>query len=219
MNPMIVMVTDRHRSGDAARLIETVEYAASAGVDLIQVRERGLEDRDLFDMVRRIIAAAASRARVLVNLRTDVALAAGASGVHLPGTAPPASRVRTIVPPGFLIGRSVHDPDEARAAERDGGCDYLIFGTVFASAGKPAGHEVAGVDGLRAVCRAVRLPVIAIGGMDGARAREAAAAGAAGLAAIGMFVPTPADRAGDPARAIAGRVAAARAAFDAPPPV
>lgn len=208
------MVTDRHRSGEAG-LIEDVRHAGAAGVDFVQVREHGLDDRDLLDLVRRIVAGA-GRSRVLVNRRTDVALAAGAAGVHLPAGTPAASRLRALAPPGFVIGRSVHDVEEARAAERDGGCDYLIFGTVFPSTSKPAGHPIAGPERLRAVCRAVRLPVLAIGGMDAARARDAAEAGAAGLAAIGMFV-TAGERSGDPARTTAARVAAARAAFDALP--
>lgn len=207
------MVTDRGRSGERT-LLEDVRRAAAAGVDLIQVRERGLDDRDLLELVRRIIAAADGRARVVVNGRTDVALAAGAAGVHLPGDAPLASRVRTIVPPGFVIGRSVHGIDEAEAAERDGGCDYLILGTVFPSESKPANHPIAGLDGLRTVCAAVRLPVVAIGGMDAARARDAAAAGAAGLAAIGMFT-TSGTRGENAGGTLAARVAAARAAFGA----
>jgi len=99
-----------------------------------------------------------------------------------------ASNVRRIAPSGFLLGRSVHTLDEVDRAVADGGCDYLLFGTVFPSPGKPEGHPVAGLDGLRAACARSPLPVIAIGGMTDARAADVASAGAAGLAGVGMFM-------------------------------
>ena len=94
---------------------------------------------------------------------------------------------RAIVPDGFLVGRSVHSAAEAVTAEGSGGCDYLIFGTVFESASKPAGHRVAGVRALAEVCAAVRLPVLAIGGITTARIPDVVRAGAAGIAAVGLF--------------------------------
>jgi thiamine-phosphate pyrophosphorylase len=125
--------------------------------------------------------------RVLVNDRTDIALAARVDGVHLPARAPDAARVRAIAPDGFLIGRSVHDLAEAELAQDSGGCDYVTFGTVFPSTSKPAGHPVAGIEGLGIVCARTRIPVLAIGGITVERAAAAARAGAAGIAAIGLF--------------------------------
>lgn len=220
------MITDRQRHGEAddqgrvERLIQDAGRAARAGVDLIQVRERGLDDRALLALVRRIsLACAGSRALLLVNGRTDVALAGSAAGVHLPAASPEAARIRELVPADFLIGRSVHSMGEAVAAEQSGGCDYLIFGTVYPSASKPADHVPSGVEALRSVCHAVRLPVLAIGGIVPGRVREAAAAGASGIAAIGMFVTTGDACAESLDEMIAARVAAARASFDdlAPP--
>ena len=95
--------------------------------------------------------------------------------------------MRERVGKGFLIGRSVHDLAEATAADRDGGCDYLLFGTVYPSRSKPEGHRVAGLDALRDVCRGVSLPVVAIGGITRERVAAVSAAGAAGIAAIGLF--------------------------------
>lgn len=181
-----MMVTDRHRTGPD-RMDAAIEAAASAGVALIQVRERGLEDADLLDLVAGIVRRAGGRARVVVNDRADVALAAGAAGVHLPAAAISAARLRTLVPSSFVVGRSVHSVDEAQRAERDGGCDYLVFGSVFETASKPAGHVPAGPEALAAVCAAVTLPVLAIGGISSERAGVMAAAGAAGIAAIGLF--------------------------------
>lgn len=197
--PLVMLVTDRRRFGpDEGRacdgLVRAARLAAQAGVDLIQVREEALDDRRLLSLVRRVIDAVhGTVARVLVNERTDVAMAAGAAGVHLPAAAVAASRVRTIAPPGFLIGRSVHREDEAVTAEQGGGCDYLLFGTVFPSASKPPRHPVAGLAALERVCSRVRLPVLAIGGITGERIGYAARAGAAGFAAIGLFTE-PHDR-------------------------
>ncbi len=77
-------------------------------------------------------AVKGTRTRILVNDRLDVALAAGAHGVHLRGDSMPASRARSLAPIGFLIGRSVHSVDEAVRRHADGGVDYLLFGAVFA---------------------------------------------------------------------------------------
>ena len=223
---IIAMVTDRRRYGDAGettaiqRVVADAARAARAGVDSIQVREPGLPDRGLLDLVRRVAEAADPRVRVLVNGRTDVALAAGAHGVHLPASAPSASRIREIVPEGFLIGRSVHTIEEAIEAERIGGCDYLTFGSVYPTISKPAGHDAAGVEALGRVCDAVRLPVLAIGGIVPERARALVQAGAAGMAAIGMFITAGGDRESDADQIMAARVAQVRASFDAPvPPV
>ena len=169
-------------------LIACAVRAAHGGAACVQIRERDLSDTALARLVRDMTRAlAGTPARVLVNDRVDVAIAAEASGVHLPADSVAASRLRHIVPAGFLIGRSVHALDEIDRAVEDGGCDYLMFGTVFPSVGKPDGHLVTGLEGLRAACARSSLPVIAIGGMTEARAAEVASAGAAGLAGIGMF--------------------------------
>ena len=172
----------------AAPTLERIGAAARAGADLIQIRERQVSGRALFDLTRRALdAVRGTGARLLVNERTDIAIAAGAAGVHLRADSIHASRVRAIAPEGFLIGRSVHAVREAREAETDGGCDFVLFGTVFPSASKPDGHRSAGLDQLRDVCAAVRLPVLAIGGVTVDRVAHVAAAGAAGIAAIGLF--------------------------------
>ncbi|HSC27750.1 MAG TPA: thiamine phosphate synthase [Vicinamibacterales bacterium] len=191
--PMVVMVTDRRRlaEGDVEqceRVIDVAARAARAGVDLIQIREPDLPDRALERLVRGAVgASAATAARIVVNDRTDVALAAGAGGVHLPAASAAARRVRSMVPPGFVIGRSVHSTADAVAADDEEACDYLLFGTVFPTRSKPPGHPVAGLDALRRVCQSVRIPVVAIGGITRERLADVAAAGAAGIAAIGMF--------------------------------
>ena len=207
MTPVICLITDRGRDpAGADGLVARVAWAARAGVHLVQVRERDLDGGPLTALVRRCVEAVrGSRARVLVNDRVDVALAAGAHGVHLRADSMPAPRVRALCPPGFVVGRSVHALDEAAAAAAAGGLDYLLFGTVFATSSKPDRAPV-GPAALRDVAAAVPVPVLAVGGVSPDNLGDVAAAGAAGFAAIGLFaVPWEA--------AMAQSVAAATAAF------
>jgi thiamine-phosphate diphosphorylase len=210
VRPVLCLVTDRRRCGGEDRLVQIVREAAAAGVHLVQLREKDLEGRWLYELARRCVAAArGTRTRVLVSDRLDVALAAGAHGVHLPSRGVPAARARAVAPPGFLIGRSVHAVDEGRTATERGGLDYLIFGTVFATASKP-GIAPAGLDALRELAAAVPLPVLAIGGMAPGRLPAVAAAGAAGFAAIGFFQ----DLLEPPGNSLQIRVKQATLAFD-----
>jgi thiamine-phosphate diphosphorylase len=194
VRPVLCLVTDRQRlAPDAdpdARLdavVDCVAAAAHAGVDLVHVRERDLEGAALMRLVERCVQAVrGSRTRVLVNDRVDVALVAGAHGVHLPGHGVPAPRVRLLTPRGFLIGRSVHHATEADRVVREGGVDYLVFGTVFPTSAK-TGVQPAGVEGLEAAVASVPVPVLAIGGVTLERVPQIARAGAAGVAAIGLF--------------------------------
>ena len=146
--------------------------------------------------------------RVVVNDRLDVALACGADGVHLRGDSFAVADARRLAPEGFLVGRSVHTPEEAVAG---GGADYLIAGTVFPSASKPTGRAFLNVSGLRAIVAAVQVPVLAIGGITEAGAGRVAAAGAAGVAAIGLFT---AGRQGN--GTLRETVRALHVAFDSP---
>jgi thiamine-phosphate diphosphorylase len=187
-------VSDRVRDGSTDRLVERVAAAARAGVDLVQIRERDLDGGPLVDLVRRSVRAVQStRTRVVVNDRLDVALAAGAHGVHLRHDSFSATRIRSMAPRGFLVGRSVHDVPSARAAAEAGGLDYLIFGSVFATASKP-GRAPAGLAALAAVASATPLPVLAVGGITLARLPAISEAGAMGIAAIGLFADAPLER-------------------------
>jgi thiamine-phosphate pyrophosphorylase len=203
-SPLICLVTGNHLN--ARETLELIAAAARGGVGLVQIRERRLDDRSLLDLAARAVTVTTGTGcRVLVNERVDLALAAGAAGVHLRGSSFAASRVRAMVPAGFIIGRSVHTLVEAQAAGAEGGCDYLLFGTVFASPSKPADHPIAGVDALASVCKSARLPVLAIGGVTPQNAAEVARAGAAGVAGISLFEGAP---------SISAAVAALRRAFD-----
>jgi len=193
VRPVVCFITDRRRFGEAweTALVERVRAAATAGVDLIQIRERDLDGGPLARLaVRCVEAVGGTRARVLVNDRLDVALAAGAHGVHLRADSIGASRARAMTPPGFLIGRSVHTVDEALEEDLNKTLDYLIFGTVFETTSKP-GRPAAGLVRLAEVSKTTTIPVLAVGGMSAARAGDVARTGAAGLAAIGLLSDCP----------------------------
>jgi thiamine-phosphate pyrophosphorylase len=195
MTPVLCMITALDRMGGSEdALVRRVEAASRAGVPLVQVREPALEGRALARLVRRCLAVVdRARTRVVVNERLDVALATGASGVHLREASMPAERVRALTPPAFLVGRSVHSPETAREVSRSGAVDYLIAGTVFRSASKSEGVAT-GVRALADVVAASTVPVLAVGGVNAANAGEVAGAGASGLAAIDLFaVPDDAE--------------------------
>ncbi len=188
------LVTDRRRlcpdadSFAAARrcLVEQARRAAGAGVDLIHIRERDLGGASIAALVSDLLAVTrGSTTRVVVNDRIDVALVSGADGVHLRGDSVSVAAARRLLPPPFLVGRSVHTVQEASAASD---ADYLIAGTVFPSAAKPGAAELLGLDGLRAIVSASAVPVLAIGGITPDRIADVLAAGAAGIAAIGLFI-------------------------------
>jgi thiamine-phosphate pyrophosphorylase len=214
---VICLVTDRRRlspgstsSASIDCLVDFVRAAAAAGVDLIQLREPDLDARTIETLAERCVDAVRG-ARVLVNDRLDVALAARAAGVHLRSDSVDAVTARAAAPPGFLLGRSVHGVDEAVKVSRHGALDYLVFGAVFPTLSKPAGHPAAGLAPLAQICATVPLPVLAIGGISLDRASAVAGSGAAGVAAIGLFLPpngVPAER------HLVDTVAALRHVFD-----
>ena len=157
--------------------------AASAGVEMIQIRAKTLEGRALAEFVRLAVSARRSSA-VLVNTRMDVSLACGAQGVHLPAGSMAPSRIRAIAPRGFLIGVSCHTLDELRLAEQEG-ADFAVYGPIFPTTSKAS--EPIGLEALREAARAVRLPIYALGGIDVTNAAQCVEEGAAGVAGISMF--------------------------------
>jgi len=186
-------------SAPAASLLESIRAAIEAGVDWVQIREKDVKARELFALARQAEAVSGSEgrtraARVLINDRLDVALAAGAAGVHLGRESAP---VRDVVrwcragnaPAGFLIGVSCHHIEEAREAQ-SAGASYIFFGPVFETPSKRSFGPPQGIARLAEVCRSVRLPVIAIGGLNQENAAECLRAGAAGIAAIRLFQET-----------------------------
>ncbi len=177
--------SDHQPGGD---LDVIVREAVRAGVDFLQIREPHLPAALLVDIVVDAVKASrGTQTRILVNDRVDVALAAGADGVHLGARSLPPSRVRLLAPASFVLGRSVHSVEEAREIDAENNVDFLIAGTVFPSASKPHQAQLLGLEGLAAVVSGVRVPVLAIGGMRIGNLASVARTGAAGFAAIQLF--------------------------------
>jgi thiamine-phosphate pyrophosphorylase len=197
-------VTDRHSlAGSESReaqetLLLKIGAAADAGVDWIQIREKDLSGRDCGLLTRKALERAAKfgrrnarPVRILVNDRLDVAFSEGAGGVHLGENSlplPEAKRLRKAQAPSqdFLIGVSCHSLEAAGSAARDG-ADYIVFGPVFATPSKAAYGAPQGLRRLSEVCRAISIPVVAIGGITVANASDCQAAGASGIAAMRLF--------------------------------
>jgi thiamine-phosphate pyrophosphorylase len=183
--PLLYAITDR-RALPGQDPLPFVERAVAAGIDLIQIRERDLSTRELLALVEAAVECARGReTRILVNDRLDVALAAGAAGVHLPAHGLPVAAVRQRYPE-LLIGASTHNLDELRRAE-EGGADFVVFGPVYETPSKKKYGPPLGLEKLAEAARATRFPVLALGGVGRENAGDCLGAGAAGLAAISLF--------------------------------
>jgi len=193
---MLCLVTDRRRlcaaaGADPERSLDLLEVqiaaAVRAGVDMVQIREPDLDAGVLTSFVRSIaVSCRESATKILVNDRLDVALAAKAGGVHLKETSIPVEAARRFAPEGFIIGRSVHTPLTA-AAQRS--ADFLIAGTVLPTVSKDAADYLEWEGMERVVAAARGTPVLGIGGLDLRSIPMVAATGAAGVAAVGAFIP------------------------------
>ena len=149
---------------------------------MVQLREKDLSARDLFELGTRVQNAIAGRAKLILNDRVDVALALNADGVQLPEDGMPVADAMRIASPSMLIGRSVHSVSGAVEAQSDG-ADFLIAGTIFPSPSHPYG-PTQGVDFLRALCREVSVPILAIGGVTTQNVGDVMEAGCSGAAVI-----------------------------------
>ncbi len=174
--------TDADFAVSRSRIVATVARAVEAGVSLIQIREKKLSARLLFELTSAVVATTREfDIQVLVNDRADIAFAAGADGVHLTSNSLSAAVIREKFPREFIIGVSTHTVDEAVDAASSN-ADFAVFGPVFQTPGKT---EVRGIDGFREVCaRVAPFPVLAIGGVDADNVRDIINAGASGVAAI-----------------------------------
>jgi thiamine-phosphate diphosphorylase len=215
---ILCLVTDRRRLGAAMGagptdwidlLRHQVVAASRAAVEFVQIREPDLEAAELIALVRDLLRRLdGSVTRVLVNDRVDVALASKAAGVHLKESSLLPDEVRRIAPPGFIVGCSVHTT-AAVAARRS--ADFLIAGTVLPTASKTA-VDYLNRAGLEAIVGAASpQPVLGIGGLDISSVPLLAASGAAGMAAVGSFVPGAGD---DVTEFVQKRVERLRLAFD-----
>lgn len=177
-------------SEEFARLLALVERATDAGVSLIQLREKELSARVLYELTERaarIIQSIGAVTRLLVNDRADLASAAGADGVHLATRSLQPAIVRRTFGDNFLIGVSTHTLAEARAA-RDDGADFATFGPIFETPSKAVYGAPVGVVALASAVRSLApFPLVSLGGITLANADQVFAAGAHGIAGIRLF--------------------------------
>jgi len=172
-------ITDRKSLGGFRPLLDVIRDQMHLGVDFIQIREKDVPARQLFEFTLAVLEVRngeipkRSPVKILVNTRADVALAVGADGVHLPASAPSQTL------PGLLVARSCHTVEEVRAAK----ADMVTFGPVFESPGKGA---PLGLQALREACEG-KMPVFALGGVNWDNVSECIAAGAEGIAGIRLF--------------------------------
>lgn len=184
-------MTDR-RLAPGRELVRRVAEAVSGGVDLVQLREKDLPGGELLELAQRLKGEIDGAVPLLVNERVDVARAVGAAGVQLGEAALPVAAAREVLGRDALIGRSVHSVDGALRAE-DNGADFLLVGTMFASASHP-GEEPSGPELVSRVKEKCSLPIIGIGGITAANATQVMAAGASGVAVISAILAAPDPR-------------------------
>lgn len=193
----LYLITDRHQTGGRP-LADVVRRALDGGVRAVQLREKDLSGGDLYRLaveMRRLTAAYA--ALLIVNDRPDIAVAAGADGVHIGINSPPVAVVRRLVGPDIIIGYSAHGFDEAVCAQADG-ADFITFGPVFPTPSKAAYGAPCGVKKLAEVASALEIPVIALGGISLATIAETLSANVGGIAVISAILTAV-----DPTRATA----------------
>jgi thiamine-phosphate pyrophosphorylase len=172
-------ITDRKAVGGFRPLLDVIRDQMQLGVDFVQIREKDITARELFEFTLAVLEVRDYEIRnrlltkVLVNSRADVALATGADGVHLPSDAPEETL------PGLLVARSCHTLDEIRGTK----ASFVTFGPVFDSPGKGPSK---GLDALKAACQLGK-PVYALGGVNWDNAAECMQAGAEGIAGIRLF--------------------------------
>jgi thiamine-phosphate pyrophosphorylase len=197
------VITDNRFDRDP-RLV--VQVALDAGADVIQVRVKGWTDRCLLALTEEIVGwCAPYGSACIVNDRLDVALAAGAAGVHLGADDLPVGAARRVLGPDFLVGGTARDADTARLLVA-AGASYLGVGPCFATRTKSGLPDPIGLAGLASVASAVEVPVIAIGGVRLERVEELRSAGAYGVAVVDAV-----SGADDPANAVQDLVRAVSA--------
>jgi len=171
-------ITDRNAAGGFRPLLEIIRDQIHMGVDYVQIREKDLAARELFEFSLAVLEVrqqikAKQYTRIMLNTRADVALAIGADGVHLASDAPRETL------PGLLVARSCHTIEEIKAAQ----ADFVVFGPIFQGHNNISG---VGLEQLKLACKAGK-PVFALGGVNWDNAEQCMAAGADGIAGIRLF--------------------------------
>ncbi|CAG1064649.1 thiamine-phosphate pyrophosphorylase [uncultured bacterium] len=200
--PSLYLITDRKATGPRG-LIPTLEAAFKGEASLVQLREKDLSAREMLSLAKDVRKLAHKYgARLLINDRTDIALLAGADGVHLTSKSYPAKEARRLLGGKGLIGVSTHSIEEALKAQEDG-ADFVTFGPVFHTASKAGMGNPLGIEKLKETVQRLSIPVFGLGGIDETNVEETAASGAS-VALISAIMTS-----NDPERATIDLLAAA----------
>ena len=186
--PCLTLITDR-RLCQRLSLEEAVARAVAGGVNVVQLREKDLTAAQLVPLADRLRAITQGKALLIVNGRLDVALLCAADGIHLPEKGPSVAATRRLAGDGFIIGRSVHDVEEAMKAEEEG-ADYVQVGAIFPTRSHP-GLSPAGPALLESVAARVTIPIVAVGGITAENVGQVMQAGARGVAVISAILDSP----------------------------
>jgi thiamine-phosphate pyrophosphorylase len=181
----LIAITDDVRDG-VDGLLARAAAAVRGGATMIQLRLKDVDARDLVRIARGLVDSVP--APVIVNDRADIALAAGAAGVHVGVDDIPAAALRRVVPADFIIGTSVGSDDEVKWSA---GADYVGIGPVYGTSSKPDAGEAIGIAEFTRLARLAKLPAVAIGGIDATNCRDTLGAGAHGIAVIRAIFSAP----------------------------
>ena len=183
LSSRLLLVTDRGQT-NGRPLVPLLQRVLDAGLPAIQLRERDLSTRELVTLAREVQLMTASRGtQLLINDRIDIALTLEGAGVHLRNNSLPVSVARHLLGPQRLLGISAHAIEEAMQAEAQG-ADYIVLGPIYQTPSKLMFGPPLGIHTLEETCRRVHVPIVGIGGVTAARAREMRHAGAFGAAVI-----------------------------------
>lgn len=184
---------------------EAVQQAIAGGTTMIQLREKEAATREFYDIALRIRQiTTAAHVPLVINDRLDIALAVGADGLHIGQSDMPLAVARRLVGASMFIGVSASTVEQALAAEQQG-ADYLGVGAVFPTGSKADAGDAIGLAGLGEIASAVRIPLVAIGGVNAANAAEVMRQGVAGISVISAILSQPDIP--DAARALRGALA------------
>ena len=188
--PRLYLLTDRHQTAQRP-LLSVVTTALEGGARLIQLREKDLSTRELYQLAQNLIPLfTLHQAHWLINDRIDLVLALNAPGVHLRTSSLPTGIARQLLGPDRLIGVSTHSQEEVLRAEGEG-ADFVVLGPVFDTPSKRMYGRPLGLQVLENTCRATRLPVYAIGGITPEHVPKLQSLGAYGVAVISSILQAP----------------------------
>ena len=188
--PRLYAILEASGFSDTGPLLHYAEELLSAGVTLLQYRNKHGSARQMLSHARELRRVAGDRARLIMNDRADLCLAAGFDGVHLGQDDLPPEAARRIVGKPLWMGVSTHSPEQLRRADQTD-ADYLAIGPVFATSSKANPDPVVGLEGVRAARALTRKPLVAIGGITRSNARSVIEAGADAVAVISDLLQDP----------------------------